>query len=248
MGGGCCIGNCCVGKAIKDTIKKWLFGSSSGSSSGGNTSSYDPEQAEMQATIRVQHALTEFRTDTQARSMNLENAIIEESREHLDAFLADVKKYNKIKYGGRSLSINVAHIERENRKTEDKIHGFIVKKVSKRISLDDEECLKILKLDAGTQKTKELDRFYRKVLSEAISELTVILQYAMEQQTDTIEDRIQQRIDSIVDVYEAKADEFEKIQKIKNTDELKLEQKQIELSHLIALCEYALSLTDSEGI
>lgn len=244
MGSGCCIGNCCIGKAIKDKLKEWLFGSSSGSSSGGRTSSYDPEHAQMQETIRVQNALTEFRTDTQTRSINLENAIIEESREHLDAFLADVRKYNKIKYGGRSLSINISHIERENRKTEDKIHGFIVKKVSKRISLDDEECLKILKLDAGAEKTKELDHFYRKVLSEAISELMVILQNAMEQQTDTIEERIQQRMDSIVDVYEAKSGEFERIQKIKNTDEVKLEQAQIKLSYFVALCEYGLSLTD----
>lgn len=241
-GGGCCIKNCCIGNII-GKIKEF-FGSSSGSSSGGRTESYQADTADLQATLKVQNALTEFRTDTQSRSARLENEVVQTSRKHLDAFIDELKKYNKIKYGNRRLNINLSNIERENRKTEDKIHGFIVKRVSKRISLDDDECLKILKMDAGKKKEEKLDEFYQKVLKEAVIELTDELRTNMETQTDTVCERIQQRIDSIVDVCETKTEEFEHIRKVKESDEKKIEQEQLRLSHFVALCEYGLTQVD----
>lgn len=107
--------------------------------------------------------------------------------------------------------------------------------------MDDDECKNILKMDAGTEKKKKLDQFYRKVLTEALSELTNILRKAMEQQTDIVEDRIQQRIDAVLETCEAKAADFKQIQKLKNKDENKIEQEQFRLSYMVAMCEYGLS-------
>lgn len=247
MGGGggccvgnfCCIGNCCVGNRIKEFIRG-IFGKSSGSSSGGQTESYDSNNANLEMTVKVQHALTEFRTDTQSRSENLENSIIQESREYLDEFLADLRRYNKIQYGRKRLNLNLSSIERENRKTEDMIHGFIVKRVSKRISLDDDECTDILKMEPGKKKEEALDAFYKKVLKEAISELSGELRNSMETQTDNVEDKIQQRIDSIVDLCETKSDEFKRIRQVKESDEAKMECEQLRLSYVVALCDYGM--------
>lgn len=246
-GGGCYIGNlpcvnCCIGKILKD-----IFCNDSccvGNSSGGSTESYDSKSADLEATLKVQKALDEFRSDTQSRSAKLENEIIKDSRESLDNFIDELRTYNKIRYGNKRLNINLSNIEREHRKTEDKIHGFIIKRVSKRISLDDSECLEILKLEPGAEKTKKLDEFYKKVLKEAVKELMDVLRDTMEKQTDIVEDKIQQRIDSIVDVCETKTADFEKIQKLKEKDESKIEQEQIRLSHYVALCEYGMSILD----
>ena len=138
------------------------------------------------------------------------------------------------------MNLDVGNIEREQRKTEDKIHGFIVKRIAKRVSIDDDECLTILKLDPGSEKTKQMDAFYRKYLKEAIRELTDLLRDAMEKQTQIVEDRLQSRIDSIIYTVENKSSEFEKIQQIKEKDETKMEQEQIRLSHLISICDYGL--------
>ena len=244
MGGGggccvgncCCIGNCCVGNIIRK-IKEFFKGSS-GSSSGGDTESYDRDKADIEMTLRAQQALTDFRTDTQSRSEQLENDIVKESREYLDEFLAELRRYNKIQYGRKRLNLN--SLERENSKTEDMIHGFIVKRVSKRISLDDDECTNILKMDPGDEKKEALDAFYKKVLKEAISDLSKELRNSMEKQTDNVEDKIQQRIDSIVEICETKSDEFERIQKVKESDEAKMESEQLRLSYFIALCDYGI--------
>ncbi len=250
-GGGCCVAACCIGQilgccigdGIKTVVNK-IFGSSSGSSSGGKTESYHQDTATLEETIKVQEALSKFRSDTQSRSAKLENAIVKESRQNLDAFVDELRQCNKIKYGNRRLNINIRYIEQENRKTEDTIHGFIVKRVSKRISLDDEECKEILKLKPGKEKEKKLDQFYKKVLKEAIRELSDELRSVMETQTDNVCDRIQQRIDSILDVCEAKTVEFEHFEEVKKSDEGKLEQEQLRLSHFVSLCDYGLSQLD----
>ncbi len=242
-GGGCCIAkfctNCCVGKIIRAIIENF---SSKGSRSGGQIDRFDADKADLQATIKVQKALTEFKTDTQNKCQIFEENTIKESREYLDAFISELRKYNKIRYGSRSMNININSIERENRKTEDTIHGFIVKRVSKRISLDDTECLEILKMDAGKAKEEALDAFYKKVLKEAVRELSDELQDIMEKQTDNVCERIQHRIDSIVDICEAKEAEFDGIRKVKEKDEDAVEQEQIRLAHHVALCEYGLAI------
>lgn len=240
-GGGCCIGNCCVMACCVGNCCVFNFGKSKGSSSGGHTESYDSKAADLEATLKVQQALTEFRTDTQSRSAKLENDIVKESREYLDEFISDLHRYNKLRYGNHRLNINIKSIECENRKTEDTIHGFIVKRVSKRISLDDSECLEILKMDAGKAKEDALDVFYKKVLKEAIAELSDELRNSMEAQTDNVEDKIQQRIDSIVDICETKAEEFERIKEVKESDEAEIEKEQLRLVHFVAMCEYGIN-------
>lgn len=243
-GGGCCVSNCCKGRvwqAIKDFF---CSNSCCVGNSVRNQEGVDSRNADLEATLRIQKSLDEFRADTQNKSTELENSIIKESRESLDNFINELRAYNKIKYGNRKLDINLSNIEREHRKTEDQIHGFIVKRIAKRISLDDDECHELLKLNPGAEKTKKLDDFYKKVLKEAINELTSVLRDAMEKQTDIVEDRIQQRIDSILDICETKTADFEIIQKMKTKDESKIEREQIRLSHYVALCDLGLSLID----
>ncbi len=243
-GGGCCIGNfpcpkcgliqkikdffcsdsCCVGDRIVQEEKK--------------------DTSNLESIVRLQKALDEYRSDAQSRSEKLENAVIKHSRKHLDAFIDELRKYNQIKYGRRKLNINISNIERENRKTEDKIHGFIVKRVIKRVSMDDDECDEILRMDKGDAKKEKFNAFYRKVLKEAVGELSKELKDGMEEQTDRVCDTIQRRIDSIVDVCERKTEEFEKIRQVKESDEAAVEQEQLRLSHFVAMCEYGLDLLD----
>ena len=153
-----------------------------------------------------------------------------------------ITRYNKIRLGRRKLNINIRNIERENRKTEDMIHGFIVSRVIKRVSLDDIECVEILKMDAGKEKEKKFDDYYIKVLKEAVNELSDELVKNIEKQSDNICERIQQRIDGIVDVCETKMAEFENISKVKEADEEKMEQEQIRLSNAVAMCDLALDI------
>ncbi len=227
-------------------VGRKLFGSGSrGSESTGATESYDEKSAGVSETYRLQQALSEFREDTRAKSNKFENDIIKESRKAIDVLIADVKKYNKIRYGSSVLNVNISQMEIEQRSTEDKIHGFIVGKVSKRISLDDDECKSILKLDAGRNKTKKMNEFYKKVLTEAMTDLKKLLRSSMKSQTLIVEDHIVGRMDTITYTVTGKTNEFNKIKDLKDTDESKMEQEQIRLSYLISICDKSLNIIDT---
>lgn len=241
-GGGCCIGNFCSNCCVFQAIKKLFCSDSCCVGNHPIVQQGKGNENNVDIILRVQEALQSFTQDAEDRGEKFENAVIKESRESLDAFVDDLRKYNQIRYGNRRLNINISNIERENRKTEDKIHGFIVKRVKKRISQDDTECRELLEMEPNGEKTKKFNEFYQKILKEAVLELKDELKNSTEEQTDRVCDTIQRRIDSVVDVCESKAEEFDKIRKVKESDEAAVEQEQLRLTHFVAMCEYGLEL------
>ena len=126
-----------IGRRIGNAVKE-LFGIGSRGSDGvGSTTSYDEQTSSVAETYKLQQELSKFREDTRVRSDRFENDVIRESRRYLDALMTEVRKYNRIRYGNNMLNVNLSQMERENRNTEDKIHGFIASRVVKRISLDE---------------------------------------------------------------------------------------------------------------
>ena len=242
--GGCCIGNCCVGNCcIGNFHLPCLFNRSKCcvGNHASSTSSTD-ENSSANELYKMQVSLQEFCEESRNRGDSVENEIIKESRVYLDELIKDVKRYNKITYGKKRLNINIERMERENRKTEDAIHGFIVNRVMKRMSLDDKECAEICKMSAGESKKQKFNDFYIKILKDAVNELSDTLRGSMENQSDKICDIIQSRIDSIYETCENKKSEFERIQSVKESGEADIENEQLRLSYMVALCDLGLNV------
>ena len=225
----CCRGNCCVGNCSD----------CSNSPSQVNIPKID-ERAITQ--YRRQAALQEFRDSARSKGDGIEKSILSESREYLDELIKDVKRYNKIIYGKKRLNINIERLLRENRETDDSIRGFIEKSVMRRISLDDKDFLQICDIDNEEEKQKKFKAFYKSVLDDAIKDLSNILRSSMENQSDKICDIIQSRIDSIYETCENKKSEFERIQSVKESGEADIENEQLRLSHMVALCDLGLNV------
>ena len=225
----CCRGNCCVGNCSD----------CSNSPSQVNIPKID-ERAITQ--YRRQAALQEFRDSARSKGDGIEKSILSESREYLDELIKDVKRYNKIIYGKKRLNINIERLLRENRETDDSIRGFIEKSVMRRISLDDKDFLQICDIDNEDEKQKKFKAFYKSVLDDAIKDLSNILRSSMENQSDKICDIIQSRIDSIYETCENKKSEFEKIQSVKESGEADIENEQLRLSYMVALCDLGLNV------
>ena len=237
MGGGC--GNCF------HPIRKIIDFFRKGSSSSGSISreeAYDPEKAQLAETARIQQALTDFRIEVESDSERIERDVIRASRSALDDFIEQLRNYNNMEYAGRKLNINISSLERDNRHTEDTIHGFIKKRVLKRASLDDSECQVILKMDKGEEKRRKMDAFFQKILRDAISELCDMLRKNMTTQSENVADRIQSRIDDIVRSVTEKSKKFKEVEKMKQSNEQGLEQQQAELAYLVSVCECGLHL------
>ena len=78
-------------------------------------------------------------------------------------------------------------LKREKTKVKQTISGAIKNPLAKRMSLDDTECLKILKMDAGSEKTKAMSSFSKKIINEALDNLANQVRMSMNEQIADIE-------------------------------------------------------------
>lgn len=82
---------------------------------------------------------------------------------------------------------NLKRVERNRSKIKGTITGSVKNPMAKRMSLDDSECLRILKLDSGTEKKKQMKKFSKKVINEAFSNLSVKVRDVLNEQSEDIE-------------------------------------------------------------
>ena len=68
------------------------------------------------------------------------------------------------------------------------ITGSVKEPLAKRMSLDDSECLRILKMDSGEKKEEEIRKFSRKIINEALDNLGRKVREAIREQTGELEE------------------------------------------------------------
>lgn len=224
MGGVC---SKCNNHPLLDAIKNFFFGDtcSSSSSSISRENSYDPEKARMEETIRINSILTTFRSKCEKISDKLEKDTLRASRSSLDSMVEFLRKINNKKFGNQKLNLNIEHLERENRATEDIINGYIKKHIQKRVSLDDEECLNILKMDEGPDKKKLMDDYLNSILCEAMAGLVKEIERSINRQMENVQNQIESRISSYEFLANDKLKAFAVTEKNKKFGEHKAESQ-----------------------
>ena len=248
-GGGLFCRKCrdCDHHPIGDFLKS-LFNRNS-SSSGRDISereSYDADNARLEQTIIIQQELTKFRTRCEKECDRLENDVLKDSRSYIDDLIEFIKNINSKTYAGQKLNINIERLEKENRHTEDIIRGYIKKKIQKRVSLDDDECLQILKMDSGSEKGTAMTNFLNSILKEAMKGLSREIEKTLKAQLENIKDQINVRIESYTERSNEKLESFKELEKIKASDEHKLEEGIAGMEYKHSLCSFGLRLLSEE--
>lgn len=223
-----------------DKVKRFFgMGSKEAGSSASREDSYDPEKARMEETIRINNILTEFRINVESQSDKLEKNILDESRKSLDDLIKYLRSINNREYAGKRLNLNLERIQRENRKTEDLIHGYIKKKAQKRVSLDDAECLSILKMPAGKEKELKMTQFADSVIKEAILELSDLIKRSMDNQCVNLIGQIEDRLQNAMLLSKEKLHKSKEIEQLKKKDKISLQNEQVNIGCLIAIIDLA---------
>lgn len=228
---------------VKDKVGGLFSSSKTVGSHASREDSYDPEKARMEETIRINKILTDYRLDVESKSDDFERTILKISRNSIDELLAFLKRINNKKYGNISLNLNLDKISRENRKTEDLIHGFIKKRIQKKVSLDDASCLKVLRMDAGQEKNKAMTSFADSIIKASIDQLTKEIRKSLEGQYDNIINQIENRIENVSYIMNDRVSKMKKIENLKSKDENNLQLEQLELSYMISVCDLIISNT-----
>lgn len=208
--------------------------------------SYNSDNAQLEQTIKVQEALTKFRIKCEKECDRLERDILKDSRNYIDNLIEFIKNINSKTYAGQKLNINIERLEKQNRETEDIIRGYIKKKIQKRVSLDDDECLEILKMDKGKDKKDAMTNFLNCILKDAMNGLSKEIEKTLKKQLENIKDQINARIESYTERANEKMESFKEIEKIKDSDEHELEERIASLEYKHSLCNLGISLLYEE--
>lgn len=155
--------------------------------------STDIEKTEINDISELNSILMQFSNALQVKANQIEKEIMKECRYFFEDFKELLDSLN-VKNSEFTL-FKIDRFQRKLEKIESTIYGTMAAYVSRRISLDDEECRRILKILPGNTKKSRMDDFERAVLIEAVNEVATKIKDAMaefeEQLVQVVEDKME---------------------------------------------------------
>lgn len=213
-----------IGRRIKDACTDV-------SRDTGKTDRYDKERARLEETKRINMILTEFSLNLENKADEIEKTAIEESKVYFEQL---IKELNNSK---SDTGINVSRIERTMSRVEREIKGNLKTYISKRVSIDDSECLEILKLEAGYKKENEMKKFSEKILQQGLNNLVKDIKDVIKEQNDIVTEVIEERLEDINSNLDRKIKDFNLLESSKLKTEKEVEKVKKELNLKIKLSE-----------
>lgn len=146
--------------------------------------SYERRTANIHSTERLSEILVSFSDGYLQQAKTIENASIRMVEDYYDKLLELLEgSFDTSSYGAGMKRLKSAR-ERIRRTIE----GSVRNPLARRMSLDDPECLGILKMDAGKEKGQAMSRFSQKVIQEALKNTSDQVRLSLDEQIDGIED------------------------------------------------------------
>lgn len=146
--------------------------------------SYDKREANIYTTERLNEILISFSEGYLQHATFLEKECIRLVEEYYDKLISVIENVP----GGAYSVANLKALKNGKRRISKTISGGIREPLAKRMSLDDTECLGILKMDAGAEKRKAMKDFTQKVTEEALNNLAKSVRDSLNDQTEDIRD------------------------------------------------------------
>ncbi|OEG62168.1 hypothetical protein SAMN04515654_11516 [Halanaerobium congolense] len=203
----------------------------------GKSRSYDNKTSSVHETKNINDILHNFSKKLEKRMDTIENQSLEKNNEYFNYLIKEVKKINET----TDANINIQRVEKYQRDIESKIKGNLRNYLSKRVSLDDKECLKILKMEAGKNKEKRMNQFGKKVIQEALEKLSNEIDRITKAQQELIEKVLNQKIDELILNNKKRLKEFKKIEALNKKDKKEIEKNKANIQLSIDKSSVALN-------
>lgn len=124
----------------------------------GRSSSYDSSAPDLQQTFDLNKEFAEYAKEIGDKSDELEQKILVSIRGTFDELNRQAED--------EELSMDINTLKREQNECINNMKGVLKNHISKRVSLDDRDCLKIMEMQPGPNKEYEMKRFRDKVFIE----------------------------------------------------------------------------------
>lgn len=146
--------------------------------------SYDGDTADINTTERLNTILREFSDKYMKNAVTIEKNCVKAVEDYYNKLMPVVEEGRELGFSKSAIS----KIKSNKEEMKKSINNSIEKPLRKRLSLDDRECLEILKLDSGTGKKEKMDLFVREVIKEAQDNLAKEVKKSLDMQMDDIEE------------------------------------------------------------
>lgn len=173
----------------------------------GSENSYSKETADISSTERLNEILVSFSTGYHQQACSIENSCIQYVENYYDNLIQALLSASK----SSSIRLNINTLKRGRDKIKMSIQGSICNPLARKMSLDDRECLNILKMDAGQEKTKAMSAFSQKIIREALQNLTSTVRTSMNEQLSDVEEYLRDISEEREKEYSKLMAQFEKI-------------------------------------
>ncbi|EYE89100.1 hypothetical protein Q428_04645 [Fervidicella metallireducens AeB] len=146
--------------------------------------SYDKKEADIYTTDRLNEILVSFSEGYFQQATSYENACIKIVEEYYDKLISIIEDVGVTNYN----EANLKSLRNGKKRIAKSIIGAIKDPLAKRMSLDDSECLSILKMDSGLEKKQAMTNFTQKVIKEALNNLSKNVRETLKYQIEDIQD------------------------------------------------------------
>lgn len=199
---------------------------------------FNPEKSEANDIAELNKLLNEYKANISGAANDLEREMIVEYADQLEEIMSVFEECNKDLKVVRSETVR-----RRFKRMNNGLKGTFNEYISKRISLDDPEFVKILKLPAGELKNQRLQEMKQKVFIEAGNEIVSRIKNTAEEFTDTVEDAFSEHLERAEQTIEEKNEAFEELSKASEEGTKAVETVLIKADYMIAVCFFADSLS-----
>ena len=163
-----------IGRGIQDVCAEKI----------ASEKSYDKNEANIYTTDRLNEILVSFSEGYFQQATSIENSCIRIVEDYYDKLIAIIENAPGVTYN----KSNLKALKNGKNRIAKSIVGGIKEPLAKRMSIDDSECLSILKMNSGIDKKHSMTRFTQKVLREALYNLSENVRETLNEQTDDIQD------------------------------------------------------------
>ena len=203
MGGGGCGDWCCVGDCgfhplgdIFGCCVIDLLGSSCGDSSCCVGYHPGPSESEVHAK-KIANELAAMKEKYRESSEKSEQQIMDIASASLEGLLDELETINYVKFGGRTLNIDITGIRRRNDELKNSVRGHIGNIFDERLVLTDKELSVILQERDDKKRAKNFDDFCLRIQRQAVSSLRGKIESTVKAQSDMINNAIRSRLSEV---------------------------------------------------
>lgn len=190
----------------------------------GTSDSFELEKANTRKIEKMNEELLEYSKKYSQKSNELEQNVFDQINDTLDKILDSMAEIENVRIDGKKVRINLNSLKKEMRRFERSKRGKFMSAIYKALSLDNKECLEILKLDSGIEKEKNMKKFLNKILNEELKSLGTLVSDVLEENLMMLAEVLE---DKIIELEESINEEIQSFKKLESSREIGIKERDI---------------------